>query len=103
MTSESTEDDAKELRILGAVRQVLTRIARETAPPPGQRHVLSSGAIEDIRAALMLISARERELNEDQGIQSTLKPKFGEPAAGESGAVVSLESLLRTSPILKKK
>lgn len=57
----------QEQEILGVLRRLLTTIVRETTPPPGLRHPLSDQTLQDIRAGLMLIAARERELADAQG------------------------------------
>jgi hypothetical protein len=62
-----TPDQNQEQRILSAVRRTLTAIIRDVTPPPGMRHPLREGTIEDLRQCLSLIAARERELADDQG------------------------------------
>ena len=61
------QDLTKEQQILVAMRKTLTAIIRDVTPPPGMKHPLSAGTIEDVRQCLALISARERELAEAQG------------------------------------
>lgn len=65
-----------EHRILVVMRKVLTSIIRETTPPPGLKHPLSDRTIEDIRQCLALISARERELEQNAGVQRQERPHF---------------------------
>ena len=50
------------------MRKVLASIIRDTTPPPGMKHPLKDNTIEDVRACLGLISARERELADARGI-----------------------------------
>jgi hypothetical protein len=57
----------QEQRILIAMRKTLAAVIRDVTPPPGMRHPLSEGTIEDVRQCLALIAARERELAEAQG------------------------------------
>lgn len=84
---------SKERQIMLVMRKVLTTIIRETTPPPGMIHPLSAPTIEDIRLALSLISARERELMESEGLINQARPHFSdEPAAAKT---VSLDSLRR--------
>jgi len=86
-----------EFRILRAMKQVLTRIVKETATPPGLRHPLSEDCIEDIRQALLLISAREQELNEAAGTPSLARPRYiDEPGPGEP-AVIPVDQIKRKS------
>ena len=67
---------SKEQRIMLMMRKTLTNIIRETTPQPGMRHVLEQSTLDDIRDCLVLISARERELAEENGVVSNLKPRY---------------------------
>jgi len=49
--------ESKEARILRAVKRVLTDIIKDTASPPGTKHPLSDGTIQNMRECLALISA----------------------------------------------
>jgi hypothetical protein len=73
--SDPTTDNP-ESRILRAMKQVLTRVIKDTSTPPGLRHPLSENTIEDIRQCLVLISARERELAEADGSTDRSRPYF---------------------------
>lgn len=59
---------SKEQQILVVMRKVLASVIKDTTPPPGARHTLSDATIQDIRNCLGLISARERELADEQGL-----------------------------------
>jgi hypothetical protein len=72
------EDLAKEQKIMVVMRKVLTTIVRETAPHPGHASPFSEQTIEDIRMCLSLISARERELAEAQGIVNHDRPHYAD-------------------------
>ncbi len=87
-----TEFD-KETRILNALKQVLTRIAKETATPPGVRHPLSETCIEDIRQCLLLISAREHELNVAAGTPSEDRPRFIDEPRSQGPTVISIDQI----------
>ena len=81
---------SKEQRILKVMRQVLTRIARETHTQPGLKHPLSQETIGEMRQCLELISAREHELTE---ADTDMRPRFiDEPTTRH---VVSLDSLTK--------
>ena len=67
-----------EQRILRVMRKVLAAVVRDTAPEPGMRHPLKDGTIEDIRACFALISARERELAEQDGKTIRDRPRFAD-------------------------
>jgi len=71
-----TPDDRQEARILRAVKQVLTRVIKDTSTPPGHQHPLSEGTIEDLRQCLALISARERELAPVTGMSGQDRPFY---------------------------
>jgi hypothetical protein len=73
-----------EERILRAVKRTLANVVRDTATPHGMRHPLSDATIEDLRQCLALISARERELAEAVGRETTARPRYAdEPARAE--------------------
>ncbi len=66
----------QEHRILITLRKVLSSVARETTPPAGMQHPLSSKTIDDIKHCFVLIAARERELNELQGNDTSARPRY---------------------------
>jgi hypothetical protein len=57
----------KEQEVLIVMRKVLASIVKDTTPPPGMKHPLTDQTIQDVRACLGLIAARERELANEQG------------------------------------
>jgi len=74
-------ENRKEREILMVMRKVLTSIIKETTPQPGQRHPLSDKVKTDVRMCLGLITARERELADIEGIPQE-RPHFtDEPRA----------------------
>lgn len=78
-----------EERVLRAMKSVLTSVARDTATEPGLKHPLSEQTIQDIRACLMLITAREQELARIHNRDTSARPRFiDEP---KSEVVVSLD------------
>jgi DNA uptake protein ComE-like DNA-binding protein len=81
----SQDDKVIEKRIMVMMRQVLSAVARETAPPPGLQHPLSENTIQGMRECLALISARERELNVELGEPSQVRPRYkDEPQTSNS-------------------
>ncbi len=86
-----SDSTSAEKRVLNAVRKVLTRIARETAVPRGTRHPLSDTTIDDMKACLALISARERELDNVEGTPSKTKPYFIDERKNEDKITIKLE------------
>lgn len=67
---------SKEHRILITLRKVLSSIARETTPPPGMQHPLSAKTIDDIKNCFVLLAAREKELNEEYGHDTSARPRY---------------------------
>ncbi len=86
---------SKEQRVMRAMRKTLGIIIRETTPQPGMHHVLSDQCIEDMRQCLSLIAAREREIAEALGLDTSMRPKFGYQAPS-SAKVVPISSLSKT-------
>lgn len=78
-----------EERVLRMMKNVLTSVARDTAPEPGYKHPLSEGTIQSIRECLVLISAREQELAREFGRNTSARPHFTDERPSE--VVVPLE------------
>ena len=91
---------SKEQRILFAMRKLLASIVRDTTPSPGMKHILSESTREDIRMCFGLISARERELAEEAGLEVSMRPRYADEPTTSS--VVSIDSLKRTADTPKK-
>ncbi len=72
------DDLTKEQQIMVAMRKVLSAIIRDTTPAKGQAHPLSQNTLEDVRMTLRLISAREQELAQAQGIENRAKPRYAD-------------------------
>lgn len=70
------QEPTKDQRILIALRKTLSGVVRETTPPPGMRHPLSEETIENIKHCFALISAREKELYEENGQINTARPRY---------------------------
>ena len=78
---------SKEERILRAVKHTLAAVVRDTATPHGMRHPLSDATIEDLRQCLALISARERELAQAAGRDSSARPRMADAPASAAQIV----------------
>ena len=89
----SRDEKVMERRIMVMMRQVLSAVARDTAPPPGMRSPLSEETIQGIRDCFSLIAARERELNEQLGEESQVRPRYRDEP--QTSKVVSLDSLTK--------
>jgi hypothetical protein len=85
------EDHSVEERVLRAMKHLLTRIIRETATPPGTRHVLSNDALEEIRDCLFLISTRERDLAEAAGRPMMDRPHYTDEPREPGPTVIPLD------------
>ncbi len=72
----SNDTLSKEAQILNVMRKVLTDVARDTYTKPGLKHPLSENTIISIRDCLVLISAREFELAEDEGREMKMRPRY---------------------------
>ena len=94
---------SKEERILRAMREVLTRIIRETATPPDFKHPLSNECIEDMRQCLFLISARETELRQDRGDPMAGLPHYPDERRPQGPAVVPIDQISRNPKRREKK
>ena len=83
------EKQSKEKRILVIMRKVLSNIVKETTPSPGLKHPLSDQTIQDIRECFQLISARERELALEAGLEIKDKPRFADES--QTTKIVSIK------------
>ena len=87
-------EQTKEQEILMVMRKVLASIIKDTTPPPGMKHPMSDQTIQDVRACLGLISARERELADAQG-RAMERPYFIDEPRSEK--VVPISSISKPS------
>ena len=74
----SNDELTQEHRILVAMRQVLSSIVRDTTPPPGMPHPLRENTIEDIKQCFALIAAREKELSDEAGLDTSARPRYAD-------------------------
>ncbi|EXJ13230.1 hypothetical protein [Imhoffiella purpurea] len=82
----------KEQEILIAMRKTLTSIVRDVTPPPGMRHPLSDGTIQEVRECLGMIAAREKELADEQG-RGGERPRYADEP--QTVQLVPLDGLKR--------
>jgi hypothetical protein len=90
-----SESSDTERRVLMIMKDILTRVAKETATPRGTRHVLSNDTIERIRDCLALISSREMELTGDGREISSDRPKYPGPKNPGGSVKVNVNELGR--------
>ncbi|MES9992661.1 MAG: segregation and condensation protein A [Candidatus Thiodiazotropha sp.] len=78
-----SDESNKEREIMMVMRKLLTTIVREVTPEhKSLKHPLSEQTIQDIRACLGLITAREKELADAGGRSAEERPYFvDEPPA----------------------
>jgi len=67
---------SKEQQVMVAMRKTLANVIKDTTPEPGMIHPLSKNTVEDLKACFVLISARERELMGEMGIENNARPHF---------------------------
>jgi hypothetical protein len=83
----------KEERILRMMKRVLTDVAKDTAPGPGLRHPLTRSTIQGIRECLVLITAREQELAEEFGRDTSARPYFIDEPRSEVVVPIDIDSM----------
>ena len=88
-------DTSKEQQILKMVKRILTDVARDTHVKPGLKHPLSDNTIMGIREGLALIAAREKELAEEAGLATNMRPQY--PDQKPRSVVVSIDKLQQPS------
>jgi len=86
-----------EERVLRMMKNVLTSVAKDTAPHPGFKHPLSEQTIQSIRECLMVISSRERELGEKHGRNMNAKPHYIDEPKSEVVVPLVIKSMKRDS------
>lgn len=74
----NSKEPSKEQRILVTMRQVLSSIVRDTTPPAGLQHPLTAATIDDIKHCFALIAAREKELNDEAGTDTSARPRYAD-------------------------
>lgn len=90
--SENEEHFTKEKRVLVAMRKTLSQVVKEVTPSSSAlRSPLSESTIEDIRMCFGLISAREREIAKEAGINVQDRPHFIDEE--KKATVISIDSL----------
>ncbi len=75
---------SKEQRVLRMMRKVLADIVKDTTPSSrGLRHPLSDDTIQSIRECFGLIAAREKELAEGGGMDTSHRPRYKDDASNK--------------------
>jgi hypothetical protein len=81
---------SQEQRILIAMRKTLAAVIKDVTPPPGMKHPLSEGTIQDVRQCLALISAREKEMADADGRGGERPYYSDEPQAAQVVPITGL-------------
>ncbi len=87
----SQEQLSTEERILRLMRKVLIDVIKDTTTEPGLKHPLKNNTIDEIRHALELITARQKELAELRGQSWDHRPRFTDEP--KENVVVSIDSM----------
>jgi len=74
----STEFHSKEHQILATIRKVLSDVIRDTTPPPGRPHPLSSQTVDNVKLVFQLITSREKEIIEAAGGNMDKRPRYAD-------------------------
>jgi len=94
--SDGLNQFSVEKRILLAMRKTLSSIVRDVTPT--DRHLqspLKDATIEDIKMCFSLISAREREIAKESGVEIKERPRFIDEPVTTKTNVVSIESITK--------
>ena len=81
---------SQEQRILIAMRKTQAAVIKDFTPPPGMKHPLSEGTIQDVRQCLALISAREKEMADADGRGGERPYYSDEPQAAQVVPITGL-------------
>jgi len=84
-----------EERVLRMMKNVLTSVAKDTAPHPGFKHPLSEQTVQSIRECLMVITSRERELGEQYGRNMNARPRYVDEPKSEVVVALNIKSMQR--------
>jgi hypothetical protein len=87
----------EEANILRAVKQVLTRVIKDTATQPGLKHPLSEPTINGLRDCLLMISQREQILAERLGISNDMRPHFTDEPTNGGAKVIPINRIARSN------
>lgn len=78
------------------MRKTLSKVVRDTTPStPGLNRLIADDTVDDIRRCLGMISAREREIAAELGVEVTERPRYADEP--KTSNVVSM-STLKTTP-----
>jgi hypothetical protein len=86
-----------EERVLHMMKNVLTNVAKDTAPHPGFKHPLSEQTIQSIRECLMVITSREKELGEKHGRNMNARPRYVDEPKSEVVVPLDIKTMQRDS------
>jgi hypothetical protein len=85
----------KEIRTLSAMRKTLIEVVKDTMTKPGLAHPLTENTRMMITDCLNLITARQVEIEKEQGNFSDMKPKFADQSTQQTVSVDDLKKTLQ--------
>jgi len=91
--SENKDKDF-EIRLLGAVRQTLIAVAKDTMTQPGLKHPLSENTQKMITDCLDIVTSRQMAIEKDSGNHSKMKPVYTDEQTVQSFSVDDLKKTL---------
>jgi len=91
--SENKDNDF-EIRLLGAVRQTLIAVAKDTMTQPGLKHPLSENTQKMITDCLDIVTSRQMAIEKDSGNHSKMKPVYTDEQTVQSFSVDDLKKTL---------
>ncbi|GMQ83404.1 MAG: hypothetical protein BMS9Abin06_0138 [Gammaproteobacteria bacterium] len=86
-----------EERVLRMMKNVLTSVARDTAPHSGFKSPLSEQTIQSIRECLVLITSREQELGAQYNRDMNARPRYIDEPKSEVVVPLNIKSMQRNS------
>jgi hypothetical protein len=85
----------KEIRTLSAMRKTLIEVVKDTMTKPGLAHPLTENTRMMITDCLNLITARQVEIEKEQGNFNDMKPKFADQSTQQTVSVDDLKKTLQ--------
>ena len=91
--SENKDKDF-EIRLLGAVRQTLIAVAKDTMTQPGLKHPLTENTQKMITDCHENVTSRQMAIEKDSGNHSKMKPVYTDEQTVQSFSVDDLKKTL---------
>jgi hypothetical protein len=88
------EITTQEIQTLSAMRKTLIEVVKDTMTKPGLAHPLNENTRMMITDCLNLITARQVEIEKEQGKFNNMKPKFADESTQQTVSVDDLKKTL---------